>query len=166
MYNILKGDKPFLVLHADHCGPLEKTSKGFRHLLVITDGFTFVKLYSCKSTNSEETIKHMKDYFRNYSRPRHIITDRGTVFTSIVFTDFLKSEMIDHVLIAVGTPCANGQVERCNRVIIPMIAKLCESPNKWDCVLDKVEFAINNTVCRSTGNSPNQLLFGIVKKAK
>ena len=124
MYNIPKGDKPFLVLHADHCGHLEKTGKGFRHLFVIIDGFTkFVKLYPCKSTNSEEAIKHMKDYFRNYSRPRRIITDRGTAFMSIAFTDFLKSEMIDHVLIAVGTPRANGQVERWNRVITTMIAK-------------------------------------------
>jgi len=42
-----------------------------------------------------------------------------------------------------------------------MLAKLTDSANKWDRVLHKVEFAINNTVHRSTGLSPSMLLFGI-----
>jgi len=34
-------------------------------------------------------------------------------------------------------------------------------PNKWDQVINQVEFAINNTVFRSTGNTPSRLLFGL-----
>lgn len=62
---------------------------------------------------------------------------------------------------AVGTPRANGQIERFNRVITPMIAKLCDEPHKWDRVLSQVEYAINNTICRSTGETPSKLLFGV-----
>jgi len=42
-----------------------------------------------------------------------------------------------------------------------MLAKLCDAPCDWDKFVEKVEFAINNTVCRSTGETPSKLLFGI-----
>ncbi|XP_046145459.1 uncharacterized protein LOC123988750 [Osmia bicornis bicornis] len=44
-----------------------------------------------------------------------------------------------------------------------MLAKLVETPGKWDCVLGSVEHALNNTVCRSTGESPSRLLFGVAQ---
>ncbi|KAL4084425.1 hypothetical protein QTP88_028247 [Uroleucon formosanum] len=42
-----------------------------------------------------------------------------------------------------------------------MLAKISEPVNEWDKVLYKVEFAINNTVHRSTRQTPSRLLFGI-----
>lgn len=60
-----------------------------------------------------------------------------------------------------GTPRANGQVKRFNRVITPMIAKLCDESHKWDQALSQVEYAVNNTICRSTGETPSKLLFGV-----
>lgn len=66
-----------------------------------------------------------------------------------------------HVLIAVDTSQANGQVERFNRDLTPMLAKLCESTDKWDDVMEETEHAMNNTICRSTGETPSRLLFGV-----
>jgi len=42
-----------------------------------------------------------------------------------------------------------------------MIAKIVKSPDEWDQVLSKVEFAINNTIHKATGQTPSKLLFGI-----
>ncbi|XP_076385702.1 uncharacterized protein LOC143264091 [Megachile rotundata] len=75
--------------------------------------------------------------------------------------EFLDSEGVDHILIAVGTPQANGQIERYNRVIAPMIAKLATAPNKWCLTLKSVEYTLNNTLCKSTGSTPSKLLFGL-----
>ncbi|XP_078051475.1 uncharacterized protein LOC144477618 [Augochlora pura] len=72
----------------------------------------------------------------------------------------MEDEGIEHVRVAIATPRANGQVERYNRIIGPMLAKLSTSPRKWDRILEFLEFAINNTVCRSTNETPCQLLFG------
>lgn len=136
-------------------------------MLAVVDAFTkFIKLYPCKSTTTDEAIKHLNDYFRAYSRPRRVISDRGTCFTSEAFREFLKSALIEHILIAVGTPRANGQVERFNRVITPMLAKLSETPAKWDQVVKDVEHAINNTVSRATGETPSRLLFGVEQRGK
>lgn len=64
---------------------------------------------------------------------------------------------------AAASPQSNGQVERTNRVIIPALAKL-SNDGDWSRKLGEVEFAINNTVCRSTGFSPSTLLFGVPQR--
>ena len=83
LHNISKGDVPFHTLHIDHCGPIEKTSKGHKHVLVIDDDFTkFVKTYRCKSTIS--------------SKLKHIIFYRGTAFTSETFKEFMRTELTNY----------------------------------------------------------------------
>lgn len=162
LHSIEKEKLPFQTLHVDHYGPLEKTGKGFKFVLSVADAFTkFFKLYACKTTSADEVIKHLKEYFRYYSRPVRVVSDRGSCFTSQAFGDFLRGETIGHVLVAVNTPRANGQVERFHRTLTPMLAKLCESPDKWDKVLDHVEFCLNNTVSRAIGSTPCKLLFGM-----
>lgn len=47
-----------------------------------------------------------------------------------------------------------------------MIAKLSKSVDKWDQVLTDVEFALNNSVNRSTGEVPSVLLFGVRQMGK
>lgn len=162
LHSIPKDTLPFQTCHIDHYGPLEKTGRGYKYIFSVIDAFTkFIRLYPCKSTGVSEVIKWLKDYFQCYSKPRRLVSDRGSAFTSGEFKEFLEKESVKHVLVAVGTPRANGQVERSNRVLTPMIAKLSESAEKWDRVIYQTEFAINNTICRSTGSTPSRLLFGI-----
>ncbi|XP_066581894.1 uncharacterized protein [Prorops nasuta] len=75
----------------------------------------------------------------------------------------MKEESVNHILDAVGTPSANGQAERYHRILTPMLAKICETSKKWDEALPLVEFGINNTVYRSTGETPRRLLFGVAQ---
>lgn len=164
LHNIPKKNEPFYTIHIDHC-TLEKTRLKNKYLLVIIDGFSkFIKLNACKTTNSKEVIKHLVKYFQTYSRPKRIIADRGTAFTSNMFKEFVDTNDIELSLIASGAPRANGQVERANRTIIPILAKLSPSPDRWDQILETAEFAVNNSVCRSTGRTPSELLFGIRQK--
>ncbi|XP_046739476.1 uncharacterized protein LOC124407412 [Diprion similis] len=92
-----------------------------------------------------------------------IVYDRGTAFTSQEFQNFLLENNVKHVKIATGSPKANGQVERVNRVLYPMLAKLSDdaSGKYWYKVLTDVEFALNNTVQKTTGETPSLLLFGV-----
>lgn len=128
----------------------------------------FVKLYASSNTGTEETVRYLKSYFRNYSRPKTIISDRGSGFTSKEFASFMEECSIKHHLIAAATPRANGQVERVNRTMNPMIAKLVDkSVNRhWVEVLDEVEYALNNTIVKSTKTTPSKLLFGIEQRGQ
>lgn len=63
-----------------------------------------------------------------------MIADRGTAFRSTEFKGgYLKENNIDMVKVAVASPHANGQVDRVNRVIKPMLGKLSEpiSHDNW-----------------------------------
>lgn len=42
-----------------------------------------------------------------------------------------------------------------------MLSKLAECKNKWNRYLSDVEFVINNIINKSTGTSPDVLLFGV-----
>ena len=166
--SIEKVSKPFDTIHIDHLGPLNKTARKNQHLLVIIDAFTkHVRLYPTKTTKVAEVIRHLECYFSYYSRPRRIVSDRGSCFTSNAFLEFCQGNNIQHVKIATGVPRANGQVERVNRTVKPMISKVLADKldvvgdsADWDLVLEDIQYSVNNTWCRVTGSSPNELLFG------
>jgi transposase InsO family protein len=156
-----KGDLPFHCIHVDHYGPLEKTSHRHKYIFEVIDAFTkFVKLYPTVTTNADEAIKHLKSYFSNFSKPIRLVADRGSAFRGDKFKTFLEDQGIQLVLIATGTPQSNGQIERINRSLTPMLAKLVETTDKWDRLLGEVEFAFNNSINRSTGVTPSHLLYG------
>jgi len=166
--SIPKSDKPFEIVHIDHYGPVD-SGRTYKYILVVIDAFTkFVRLYPAKTTKSTEVIAALKDYFRAYSKPKSIISDRGTCFTSQEFKDFLGTKNVRQILIATGSPQANGQVERVNRSIGPMVAKLVDSEKGiyWDHVLEEVEFVLNNTLHKSTNVHPSNLLFGTGQRGR
>lgn len=164
LHSIPKMPVPFDTIHLDHLGPLPAITSKKKYLLVVIDAFTkFVKLYPATTTGTKEVCAALEtQYFSNYSRPRRIVSDRGTCFTSNEFSEFLKSHNISHVLNATATPRANGQVERVNRVLGPMLSKLSKPSDHSDWVkqLPKVEYALNNSVHSTTGFTPSMLLFG------
>lgn len=168
LQNIDKGNRPFWMIHADHLGPLETTKGKNKYVLAIVDGFTkFVKLYPTKTTNTHEVMKHLKSYFINYSTPRIMVTDRGTCFTSQAFKSFVETHGFVHSLAATACPQANGQVERYNRTLVPLLAKLVESSGcSWDSALIDAEYLLNNTINRGSGSVPSKLLFGILQQRK
>ena len=79
---------PFQTIHIDDYGPLERYGRGYKHILSIVDFTKYIKLYPCKSTKYEEAIRHLKEYFRYYSKPKRLISDRGTCFTSALIYRF------------------------------------------------------------------------------
>lgn len=163
MHTIPKGSEPFEVVHIDHYGPINSQHTSKKHILVVIDAYTkLVKQYPTKTTSSKEVIVALKEYLRYYSRPRCIISDRGSSFTSNEFEQYLSDNNIRHIKIATASPQANGQVECVNRCLGPMISKLVDEEKKiyWDKTLDTVEFAINNTVQRTIGEHPSVMLFG------
>ena len=164
VHGIPKGNVPFELIHIDHLGPIDRTDTVRKYVFVIVDAFTkYVKLYAVKSTKTRETIAHLKDYFQIYSRPKILVSDRGTSFTSKEFDDFMLEMNIKHIKIATGSPQANGQVERYNRVLTPMLGKLYTGKD-WHKSLGEIEFAINNTINRVTGKTPSELLYGVKQR--
>ncbi|GFX75271.1 retrovirus-related Pol polyprotein from transposon 297 [Trichonephila clavipes] len=58
-------------------------------------------------------------------------------------------------------PRANGQVERINRTIIPVLSKMTEDdPTKWFKHVPSLQEVLNSTFQRSINTTPFELLFG------
>lgn len=70
-------------------------------------------------------------------------------------------------MITTGLPRANGQIERINRTIIPVLTKLSiNEPTKWFRHVSKVQQTLNATYQRSIGMTPFELLIGVKMKQK
>jgi len=149
-------------------GPLDSINKNYNHILAVIDGFTkFVWLYPTKSTTSKEIISKLQLQSQISGNPARIITDRGTGFSSSEFQEYCRNEKISHSMITIGLPRANGQIERINRTIIPILTKLSmDDPTKWYKHVSKVQQILNSTFQRSIGMTPFELLIGVKMKLK
>lgn len=99
----------------------------------MVDAFTkFTWLYPVKTITADETIDKLKLQAITFGNPRRIVSDRGAAFMSNAFAEYCEIEKIEHSKITTGVPRANGQVERTNRTIIPVLTKLyIDNPMDW-----------------------------------
>lgn len=165
---IEKGCTPMDTLHIDHLGPLPSTAKSYHYIFVVIDAFSkFILLYATKSTSTTEVLAHLKKQASIFCSPRRIVTDRRTAFTSKDFEEYCEAEGIKHSLITTGQPRGNGQVERVNRTLIPLLTKLAAPrPHEWYKYLHVAQQTLNTVAHRSIGTSPFHLLFGTYPRVK
>lgn len=164
LHPIPKVPKPFHTLHADHLGPFNESKRKNKYVLLIIDAFTkFIVLKAVKNTKSSSSIAVFRDYFALFGVPHRLITDRGTSFTSSNFKAFMSEKGVRHVLNAVATPRANGQIERYNRTVLDSSTTMIHGKDEknWDEHLSHVQWGLNNTLNKSTGKTPAELLFGL-----
>lgn len=166
LHPIEKVTRPFHTLHLDHLGPFVKSSRQNSYIIVAVESFTkYLLLKATRTTETRNVISFLNEIIYTYGTPTRIITDRGTAFTSQKFAKFCEEAGIKHVLNAVATPRANGQVERFNRTILTALKTTIRDENRWDLDLLKIQFAINNTVNKSTGKTASELLYGYKPRA-
>lgn len=164
LHPIPKGNVPFETIHADHLGPFTKSKRGNCYLLVIIDAFTkFVFVKPVRNTKTTSAIKVFDEIFYTFSTPVRLITDRGSCFTSHLFKKFCLDKGIKHVLNSVASPRSNGQVERYNRTILNSLKaqNLNLDERVWDEQVGRVQWGLNNTIQKSTGKTPSELMFGM-----
>jgi len=87
------------------------------------------------------------------------ILDRGTVFPPKNFDNYCKDQEVEHIIIVMGIPRRNAQVERINRIVKPILTKLSVlNPAEWHKYISNAQQYINNTSTRSTGTAPYTFL--------
>lgn len=163
LHPIPKGDAPFDTLHVDHVGPFIKSTKGNTHLLVIIDAYSkFIILKPVRSTKTSIVVDKLREYFSIFGIPKRLVSDRGSCFTSNKFKDYMAQLGVRHVLNAVATPRANGQVERYNRTLLEALTAKCATADekKWDAYVPDVQLGLNTTLNKGIGKTPAQALFG------
>jgi len=115
------------------------------------------------STTTKQVISKLQLQNQIFGNPAMIYSDRGTVFSSLEFSNYYcKQEEIKRSMITTGLPRANGQVERINRTIIPILTKISfdDSTKVWYKQLSSLQQILNSTYQRIINATPFELLTG------
>lgn len=161
LHPIPPGKRPFQIIHVDHLGPFETSTRNNKYLLVIADNLTkYIHLYPCKTTNTAGVIRVLTKFCNDRGVPDRLISDRGSCFTARTFQEFCQQKRIKHTLNSTRHPQENGQVERANRTILPILSMSTEDQRHWDTKIDEIQQMLNTAVNKTTTKSPFEILHG------
>jgi Integrase zinc binding domain/Integrase core domain len=152
---------PFHTIHLDHVGPFQKSRSGNTYVLGIIDAFSkFIIVKAVRNTTAKPVVKALNDVTGIFGLPCRFITDRGAAFTSNLFEKYCDDNDIQHIKCAVGTPRANGQIERYNRTLLNALKTLSSiNDNRWDENLRAIQWGMNAVPNDTTKLSAQKIVF-------
>lgn len=105
----------------------------------------------------------MREHISYFGVPTRLITDKGSTFTSATFKAFISSYGIKHIVSAVTTPRANGQVERFDRTILDALSASGHGKDdkSWDDAVGDIQVGINTTKHKTTQKKLIRVTFWI-----
>ena len=117
----------------------------------------------CKKTiSSEETARLFFDtIYRYHGLPDDIISDRGPQFVSQFWKSLFQTLKVDIKLSSAFHPQTDGQTERVNQILEQYLrCAINYQQDDWTSHLTLAEFAYNNTIHSSTGQTPFYANYG------
>jgi hypothetical protein len=103
-----------------------------------------------------------KEIVRLHGLPKSIVSDRDTKFIGHFWRTLWKKLGTNLAFSSAYHPQTDGQTEVVNRSLGDLLRSLVtEHHSSWDNVLPQAEFAYNDSVNRSTGRSPFQVVYGM-----
>ena len=146
----------------DIVGPLPKTSRGHRYILVIVDYATrYPEALPLRAATTKAVAKELMLLFSRVGIAREVLTDQGSCFMSRVMKELLSLLQVKQLRTSVYHPQTDGLVERFNKTLKQMLKKAMDTDGKnWDQLLPHVLFTIREVPQASTGFSPFELLYG------
>ena len=129
----------------------------------MTDLFTkWVEAFPVKATDTETLASLLvNEIVCRYGVPSYLHSDQGANLTSNLITAVCTHLGISQKRTSAYHPQGNGQVERFNRTLESMLAKVVsEYQTDWDSHLPKVLFAYRTAIHDTTGFTPFHLTFG------
>jgi transposase InsO family protein len=159
----VRASYPFEIVAIDILGPLNKTRRNYKYILVCVDLFTnWVEAGSLRTLEASETaelVYHL--IITRFGCPTKILTDQGTQFTSNLFKYFCDKLKITKIQASSRHPQTNGKVERFNRFLGNALALNCNAKQtNWDDLLDPCLFAYRTTFNKTVDETPFYLLYG------
>lgn len=123
-------------------------------------------MYAVRDTKAITTIRKVDEFVQRFGAPNRFITDRGTSFTADSFKQFCDTHGIKLTFNSSRHAQANGQIERLNQTILPALqSSLTDTESRhWDENVLKLERDLNTVVCKTTGRTPFEALFGYVPR--
>jgi hypothetical protein len=160
---VMIAPKIFQKWGGDCIGPLP-LSDGFKYIIVWTDYFSkWAVGKAVRNLNAETAAKVLYELvILQHGCPIEIITDRGSEFTAEVVKKLTMQWNCKHRFTSAYNPRANGQAERTNGTLVPVIAKVSYEYNtSWSGLVQDAIFSYNISPSRITECSPFFIKYGI-----
>lgn len=152
----------FEVISVDLFGPLPETPQRNKWILIVEDvASKWVELFSLEIATAEVCAKVLiNEIILRFGTPRKMISDNGVQFISDIMQKVVFCFGINSIFIPMYHPESNP-VERKNRDLKTQLSILTQNLHHlWDVHIASIRYAINSTVCASTGYTPAYLTFG------
>ena len=148
----------------DFVPALPPTTSGFNSIAVFVDclGKRIHIAPTVDTVTAEGTAElYWKTVFLHHGLPKILVSDRDPRFTSKFWKHLTRLSGTRLNMSTANHAQTDGQTERANRTIEDMLrAYVSPFQNDWDKFLVPVEFAYNDSVQASTGQSPFFLEYG------
>ncbi|XP_054841809.1 uncharacterized protein LOC129333892 [Eublepharis macularius] len=153
---------PFERVAMDFVGPLPRTSRGHRFILVLMDYATrYPEAIPMRTMQAPGVTRALIRFFAQVGLPREIVTDCGTPFTASITRQLCRTMGIRQIFTSIYHPQTDGLVERFNQTLKQMLRRLAhDRPAQWDLFLDLLLFAVRESPQASTGFTPFELVYG------
>ena len=142
----------------DFITDLPTSPKGNNTVLVFVDKLSkYIHIAATKKTcNSEDAARlFIENIFQFHGMPKCLISDRDGRFISDFWKSFAAQTGMDHRTSTSFHPQTDGTTERMNRVIEEVMRCFVNDDHtNWEEMLPLVTFAINNSKCDATKETP------------
>jgi hypothetical protein len=144
---------------------LPRTQRGYESIFVVVKIFSkMAHFIPCQKTSDTTHITNLffKEVVRLHGLPRSIVSDRDTKFLGHFWRNLWKKLGTSLSFSLSYHPQADGQKEVVNRSLGYLLRSLVtEHHSQWDHILSHAEFSYNDSLNRSTGKSPFQIVYGM-----
>ena len=161
-YDLVRASSPNELVTVDFYGPLPRGRGGVQYLFVVLDAFSkLVRMFPLKNATTYMSLRCMiEKYIPECGKPKRILSDNGTQFTSPKWRTALEEQGIDVVFSSIRHPQSNP-TERVMREIGRMFRTFCnEKHTSWANHVKEIEKLLNITTHFSTQCTPQELHFG------
>ncbi len=146
----------------DIMGPLPESLNGNKYLLVVGDYFTkFVEAFPMPNQEATTVAEKLVEFMSRWGIPHQLHSDQGRQFESAVVKKLCEMMGIQKTRTTPYFPQSDGMVERFNRTVQDMLAKMVRPDQKdWDEYVPLALMAYRSSIHEATGYSPNYLMMG------
>jgi hypothetical protein len=157
---------PFYQVGIDIVGPLKRTARNKKYIVVAMDYLTkWPEARAISEATAEKVAEFIyEQIICQHGCPQIILSDRGTHFNNNMIAKLLEKFEINHLLSTPYHPQTNGLVEQFNRTLCESLAKLDLKTNDWDLFIAPTLFAYRTTKHSTTRIEPFFLLYGRIAR--
>ncbi|XP_067105502.1 retrovirus-related Pol polyprotein from transposon 412 [Osmerus mordax] len=155
-------ETPLERLGMDLVGPLPKSGRGHKYILVLVDYATrYPEAVPLRKATSKAIARELVQLFSRVGIPKDILTDQGTPFVSRLMADLCCLLQIHHLRTSVYHPQTDVLVERFNQTLKTMLQRVVtEDSRDWDLMIPYILFAVREVPQAPIGFTPFELLYG------